>query len=51
MNEEVDYYLKKLEATNAAMEALAEKVKDQCADHISEIQKSMEAQSLFLRTI
>lgn len=51
MENELAEALAKLDRVNKAMDDLAETVKDQCADHISEIQKSMEAQSLFLRSI
>lgn len=46
MDKEIMELLKKLEATNAAMDQLAKKVKRQCEVHMREIEKCMTAHSL-----
>jgi hypothetical protein len=48
MDKEIMGMLKKLEATNAAMDQLAKKVKRQCEVHMREIEKCMTAHSLFV---
>ena len=47
MDTETLALIKKLEATNAAMDQLAIEVQKQCQAHISDLEKSMADQSLF----
>ena len=47
MDTETLALIKKLEATNAAMDQLAIEVQKQCQAHISDLENSMVAHSLF----
>ncbi|MBL6923309.1 MAG: hypothetical protein ISR39_14180 [Akkermansiaceae bacterium] len=47
MDTETLALIKKLEATNAAMDQLAIEVQKQCQAHISDLENSMADQSLF----
>lgn len=51
MDREIEDALARLQRVNDSMDALAETVKKQCAEHIRKIEESMAKQTLFLESL